>query len=114
MCLDLTCLTRFDASALALKLSHPNIGFLGSGIFNSFRRDLIQVILAAKLARALYLDSMLDLDTTFYYLEDQEINVSPRKTHCPPMDFLSYILVAQPTSENPFMSKPVEGLTCRQ
>jgi len=84
-----------DASALALKLSHPKTDFLGIGNFSSSRSDMIQVTYVARVAKALYSDSVLDRDTTFYFLEAHEINVSPRKTHYPAMDFLSSMLVAQ-------------------
>ena len=73
--------TGFEASALALKLSHHNMGFLGSGSLSSASNERIQAISAARSARALYSDSVLDLDTTFCFLDDQETSVSPRNTH---------------------------------
>jgi len=83
-----------DASALALKLSQHKIGFLGIGNFSLSRSDMIQVTSAARSAKALYFDLVIDCDTTFCFLEAHEINVSLSKTHCPAMDFLSYMLVA--------------------
>ncbi|KAE9614503.1 hypothetical protein Lalb_Chr05g0228871 [Lupinus albus] len=74
-------MTGFEASALALMLSHHSVGFLGWGSFNSVRSEQVQTISVARSAKALYSDSVLDLDTTFYFLEDQETSVSPRKTH---------------------------------
>jgi len=97
------------ASALALKLSHHKTDFLGIGNFSSSRSDMIQVTSAARLAKALYSDSVLDRDTTFCFLEAHEINVSLRKIHCPAMDFLSSILVAQ-SSKNLAISRLVEVL----
>jgi len=99
-----------DASALALKLSHHKIGFLGIENFSSSRSDLIQVTSAARSAKALYSDLVLDRDTTFYFIKAYKINVSPRKTHCPAMDFLSSMLVAQFASENVVISRSIEGL----
>jgi len=75
---------------------------------------MIQVTFAARSTKALYFDSVLDRDTTFCFLEAYEINVSPRKTHRPAMDFLSSMLVAQSASENPAISRSIEGLIWRQ
>jgi len=99
-----------DVSTLALKLSIHKTGFLGIRNFSSSRSDLIQVTFAARSAKALYSNSVLDRDTTFCFLEAHEINVSRRKTHYHVMDFLSSMLVAQSASENPVISRSVEGL----
>ena len=72
------------------------------------------MISAAKSANALYFDSIDDLDTTFCFLEDQETKVSPRKTQCPAIYFLSSMIVAQSTSEKPVMSRSIDSLICRQ
>ena len=80
------------------------------GNFSSSISDLIQVTSGVRSAKALYSDSVLDHDTTFCFLEAHEINVSPRKTYYPAMDFLSSMLMAQSASENPTISRSVEGL----
>lgn len=74
-------MTGFEASALALKLSHHSVGFLARGSFNSSRSDRVHAISTAKSANALYSDSVMDLETTFCFLEDHETSYSPRKTH---------------------------------
>jgi len=71
---------------------------------------MIQVTSTARSEKTLYFDSILDYDTTFGFLEAHKINVSPRKTHYPAMNFLSSILVAKSESENPTISISVEGL----
>lgn len=87
--------------------------FLRTGSFNSFRSDLIQANSVTRSASDLYFDFVLGLDTTFCFPKDQEVRISPRKTHCPLIYFLSSGLVAQSASENPIMSRSMKGLMCR-
>jgi len=70
---------------------------------------MIQVTSTARLVKALYSDSVLNRETTFCFLEAHEINVSPRKTHYPAMDFISSMLVVQSALESPVISRSVEG-----
>jgi len=51
--------------ALAFKLSHHVIGFLAKVSFHSTKSDQTYAISAAKSAKALYFDSVLDLETNF-------------------------------------------------
>ena len=68
-------------------LSHHISRHVGRGIFNSFRRDCNHVSPAAAKARALYSYYVLNRDTTSCFLDDQEINESPKYTHIPLADF---------------------------
>lgn len=60
---------------------------------------MIHTISTSKLDRDHYSDSVLDLATTFYFREDQEIRVSPKYTQYPTTDFLSSCEAAQSASE---------------
>jgi len=81
MCLDLTCITGLEDHGLALKLSYHKAQFLGIGTLSSPSSDLRHTNSAARKAKVLHIDSALDMDTTFCFLEAQEIKVSPKNTH---------------------------------
>ncbi|XP_028763318.1 probable LRR receptor-like serine/threonine-protein kinase At1g51820 [Neltuma alba] len=109
MCLVLAWCTGFEASAAALVLSHHMVGILLIFSFSSESREEIQHNSVAMLARDLYSDSVLDLATTFCFLEDQVTKESPIKTQYPPIDLLSSGQEAQSASEYAIISSNVDG-----
>ncbi|GKE28780.1 hypothetical protein Tco_1444164 [Tanacetum coccineum] len=79
MCLVLACWTGLDARAIEEMLLH----MIGTGVelctLNSYNKHLSQVISHVVSAKALYSASVDDLETTFCFLDCQEIRLEPRK-----------------------------------
>lgn len=57
-------------------------------------KDLIHITLEAAVARALYSDSVLDLETTVCFLKHHETMLGLKKTEYPVIDFLSSLSLA--------------------
>ena len=82
---------------VAPMLSHHRMG-AGKEIFNSRRRELIQISSDDALATALYSASMLERATVGCFFELQEMRLLPRNTRNPPVDRRSNELPAESAS----------------
>lgn len=76
------------------------IGTLGKEIPSSPKRDLNQVNSVEELAKALYSDSVLDLETVGCFLELRDSRLLPRKVLQLDVEWRSSGLPTQSESEN--------------
>jgi len=80
-------------------LSHHNTREQVTGAPSSKRRAHNHLVSTTALARALYSASVLDRATVFYFLQAQEIRLSPRNTQKPPVERQSSRHPTQSVSE---------------
>lgn len=78
----------FAVIKTTIRLSQNTISGFEMGNCNFVSSDFSQVSLVPT-AKLMHSTSVLDLDTTCYFLDDQEIGFKPINTQYPVVDFLS-------------------------
>jgi hypothetical protein len=95
-----TCMEhRLEAKARAPELSHHKVGGDKRGRWSSLSSMRIQYISVIVRHMERYSASILERDTTFCFLADQEIRLEPRKMPYPVVEHLSSGLLAQSASQ---------------
>lgn len=83
------CIPGLQVSAVAKILSHNKLGGTKNGTYRKVSRCLIQLSSASMEDKALYSNSVEDLEIVYSFLEDQEIRLEPRNKKIAVVDLLS-------------------------
>lgn len=75
---------------------------------SSDSKDVIYLIFANMKAKAIFLASIVDLIATFYFPNDQETKLSPKKMQYAPIFLLSSLPQAQSASKHPISTREEE------
>lgn len=108
MCFVLACRTGLCVNWTTLELSQSTRGVIW-GTASSLRIVWIHRISAVTADKLLYCASVLDLETTFCFLDHQDIKLEPPYTAAPDLECLSSGSEAQSDSQKPQMRRGLWG-----